>query len=176
MSKSKSIDRRDFLACATCAGITLGLGCGNDDSAPVMGGDPSATPIGDVNNYPDNPRPGSDPKTAAMPTCGGTAGLIQGPLAQSVGLNQAVAVPGRSSLFVIRDSQGMLAVDNTCSHRGTPCALRPDLLFWQCPTHGSQFTLAGINFSGPAAGSPLRRYPVCVAADGFVYIELSKGL
>ncbi len=172
---SDSLDRRDFLACAACAGVTLAAGCGNDDGATTMGGAPSVTPIGDVSNYPDSTRPGTTPGTTDMPTCGSTAGLIQGPMASSVGLNQAVVVPGRSNLFVIRDSQGMLAVDNACTHSGCACTIRPDLGFWQCPCHQSQFTLAGINFSGPAP-RPLTRYAVCKAADGRVYIDLSKKL
>jgi cytochrome b6-f complex iron-sulfur subunit len=59
----------------------------------------------------------------------------------------AFVPPGRS-VAMFRDGQGVYAVSTICTHLG--CIVRPGTDGFECPCHGSRFTLDGTVVKGPA--------------------------
>lgn len=170
---SEPTSRREFLVTTACSGAALAAGCGGEE--PTTGGpvgSPNVEPIGDPSKYPDSTRMPTTPNNTVMPTCTGTGGVL-GPAAESIGLNQAVAVQGMTNLYVVRDSTGVIAVNIACTHAGCPLALKTDRNLWECNCHGSRFSLTGIVVGGPATRN-LPRYAVCRAPDGLTRIDTSK--
>ena len=60
---------------------------------------------------------------------------------------QAFSPPGRS-VAVFRDSEGVWAVSTVCTHLGCIVKANPD--GFECPCHGSRFSLDGSVTKGPA--------------------------
>ncbi len=153
--------RRQFLI--SSAGTLVAVGCGHGETND---------PIGDPSYYPNSTRQTTPPMDTDMPMCASTTGLMPGPAAASLSVNQYIVVSGR--IVVCRDSNGLFALDLTCTHAGCEPALVAVSDCWLCPCHGSTYffngTLAGI---GPAP-RPLPRYAVCEGSDGNLYIDMSK--
>lgn len=175
--------RREFLVTTACTGAALASGCGAEEAeigGPV--GDPSAEPVGDPSKYPDSSRAPNDPANTVMPTCTASAGII-GPAADSIGLNEPVRVPDANlppdlkgkPIYVARDSKGIVAYNMTCPHLGCLPVFQADRNRWQCPCHGSTFTVGGVCIEGVAFGAPpIPRWPVCTGGDGLVRIDTTK--
>ncbi len=61
---------------------------------------------------------------------------------------------------IARDRDGAIrAVDATCTHQGCIVRHEPERACWQCPCHGSRFSLDGTVLQGPAI-KPLERVDV----------------
>jgi len=74
--------------------------------------------------------------------------------------------------WIVRDDKGFYAIFAQCTHLGcTPRWLEAEGKF-KCPCHGSGFTMAGINFEGPAP-RPLERVKIGLADDGQLLIDTS---
>jgi cytochrome b6-f complex iron-sulfur subunit len=75
--------------------------------------------------------------------------------------------------WIVNDGQRIFAVSVVCTHLGcTPNWMENERKF-KCPCHGSGFTMAGINFEGPAP-VPLRRYEVSLADDGQIVVNKGR--
>ena len=61
----------------------------------------------------------------------------------------------KERLFIIRDSLGLYAVSDICTHRGCMLLIKDKKIV--CPCHGANFTLNGQPVSGPA-NKPLDNY------------------
>lgn len=70
--------------------------------------------------------------------------------------NGALVYP-KYKLAIIRNKQGFLALNLTCTHLGCLVQVHEDGL--HCPCHGSCFDFQGQVTRGPAS-SPLRHYPL----------------
>ncbi len=67
----------------------------------------------------------------------------------------------------------LVAVSVVCTHLGCiPQWLAGDERF-KCPCHGSGFTIAGVNFEGPAP-RPLERFGIELDADGFLAVDMTR--
>jgi Rieske Fe-S protein len=169
---SEPTSRRDFLAVAAAAAATAG--CGAADPTSV-----NSDPGGDPMNFPGSTRSPSNPSGTDTTVCGSTAGLIVGPAAQDLGLNQVLPVPGApgnvSPLYVCRDSTGIVGLFNKCTHSGCTPNFLPDTAIWLCPCHNSIFGITGNVLRGPAPTN-MARYAACKGADGLIRIDLSKKL
>lgn len=151
---------------AGCA--VAAAGCGVDSES--VNADPAGFAAG--SRLPTGPGGGD----AALCT-GATEGLIIGPAAQDVPLNQPVkaSYAALPNLYVCRDSQGLVGLDSTCTHRGCAPNFVMDQGIWLCPCHGSQYGLTGNLIKGPAP-LPMKKYAACKGSDGLVYIDVSKPL
>ena len=110
-----------------------------------------------------------DPGT--MPTCATTSGLMAGPLASSLAVNQAALVSG--NIWVARDPQKVFALNIVCQHAGctySSLAIEQGSFDWVCKCHGSRYAFDGTLKGGPAI-KPLPRYLVCEGSDGKLYID-----
>jgi cytochrome b6-f complex iron-sulfur subunit len=163
---SDLVSRRQFIIAGAGSCAAACAGCGGDGS-----GGSTTDPIGDPSYYPDSSRPPSAPMDTAMPQCGTTTGLLAGPMASAVSVNQAALVSGR--IYVCRDSNGVFALDLTCTHASCQPGLSADSGIWVCPCHNSQFAFDGSLLKGPAT-RPLPRYYVCKGADGKLYVDTTK--
>jgi nitrite reductase/ring-hydroxylating ferredoxin subunit len=163
--------RRQFVKSAACAACTafIANGCGTQDT--IGGGGSPDEPIADVGRYPDGIRTPMDPKDTVMPLCPGGGTYVIGPAAASVAVNTTVKVSG--NVYIGRDSQGLFAIDVTCTHQGCATVLQPNSLNWVCPCHGSTFGFNGSVVQGPALLS-FPKYFVCKDAAGRLVIDTSK--
>lgn len=161
---SEPSSRRDFLLLAAGAAVVSGCGDGESVNADPQGFDPGA-------RLPTKPASGED----AAACSGDTSAFAIGPAAQDVPLNQPMKVnyPAIPNLYVCRDSQGLVGLDITCTHRGCRPDFVPDYGIWMCPCHGSQYGLTGNLLKGPAP-LPMKKYAACKGSDGFVRIDVSK--
>ncbi|MBI2377241.1 MAG: Rieske 2Fe-2S domain-containing protein [Deltaproteobacteria bacterium] len=76
-------------------------------------------------------------------------------------------------VFIVNDAGRLIAVFARCTHLGcTPRWYASDVKF-KCPCHGSGFTLAGVNFEGPAP-RPLERAKIWLARDGEIRIDVGQ--
>jgi cytochrome b6-f complex iron-sulfur subunit len=75
--------------------------------------------------------------------------------------------------WIVHHDGKIFAISSVCTHLGcTPNWMENERKF-KCPCHGSGFTMAGINFEGPAP-TPLRRYEVSLAEDGQVVVNQGR--
>ena len=150
---SESTSRRDFLAVTAAAVATAG-GCGNNDPNSL-----TADPGGDPMNFPASSRVPTSPGGSDTTVCSSTSGLVVGPSAQDLGLNQVMLVAGApanvSPLYVCRDSTGYVGMFNKCTHLGCTPNFVPDQAIWRCPCHGSQYDVTG-RVIGPPRSSAWR--------------------
>ena len=83
-------------------------------------------------------------------------GARQGPAARApvaLGSPQGLAlgqVRSQEGVALVRDAQGLLALDLTCPHLGCRPAWQASQKRFVCPCHGSAFDLTGRRLSGPA--------------------------
>ena len=76
-------------------------------------------------------------------------------------------------VFIVRDDTSLYAVYAKCTHLGcTPRWYGSDDKF-KCPCHGSGFTVAGVNFEGPAP-RPLARARIWLGPDGIVRVDVGR--
>lgn len=92
--------------------------------------------------------------------------LADHPELGSVGGTALIDVGLSLPLAVTMTSEGVYVVTSTqCTHQG--CEVRRGGPGWQCPCHGSQFTVDGEVVRGPAQ-SPLTMYDYQLSSDGTV--------
>jgi nitrite reductase/ring-hydroxylating ferredoxin subunit len=80
---------------------------------------------------------------------------------------------GSHGVVVCRIAGTLHAVTDNCSHRDATLSdgrLRGPLI--TCPLHGAQFDVRTGEQQGPPAVTPIACYPVTVADDGTVSVEL----
>ena len=76
-------------------------------------------------------------------------------------------------IWVVNDGSKIFALLAVCTHLGcTPNWMENERKF-KCPCHGSGFTMAGVNFEGPAP-VPLRRCEVSLADDGQIVVNKGR--
>ncbi|MBI4816081.1 MAG: Rieske 2Fe-2S domain-containing protein [Deltaproteobacteria bacterium] len=76
-------------------------------------------------------------------------------------------------VYIVRESDRLFALFAKCTHLGcTPRWYASDHKF-KCPCHGSGFTLAGINFEGPAP-SALVRAKIWLRSDGEILVDVGQ--
>lgn len=76
------------------------------------------------------------------------------------------------SVLVCRTAGAVFAVENCCSHNGSPLAggrVRGYTL--SCPVHGAKFDLRDGSTAGALTKSPIRTFPVGVA-NGTLFIHM----
>jgi Rieske Fe-S protein len=67
-------------------------------------------------------------------------------------------------LFIVRqNAQTYYTLSAVCTHRG--CTIEEKLNRFECPCHGSRYSLRGDVIRGPAE-RPLRRYPTRLESNG----------
>jgi cytochrome b6-f complex iron-sulfur subunit len=136
----------------TCAGCTRRValqGFAMTAASLLVGCSDGATPPPDA------------PPTSSHTMCGSNLCLdLADPLnAALTEVDGAVTVQvSRDTIIVVRTSQStVIALSEICTHQG--CNVRYDRVgkVFNCPCHGSRFSLAGTAIRGPAS-SPLRKY------------------
>lgn len=162
---SESTSRRDFLLLA--AGTAAVAGCGDSESVNAEPQEFAASA-----RLPNRPVAGTE---GLCSDGGAAANLAIGPAAAEVPLNQPMKVnyPAIPNLYVCRDSQGLVGLDITCTHRGCRPNFVPEQAIWLCPCHSSQYGLTGNLLRGPAP-LPMTRYAACKGSDGLIRIDVSK--
>ncbi len=68
-------------------------------------------------------------------------------LPESLPAGEALVPPGRA-VAVYRDAEGVYALSMICTHLG--CVVKPNPEGFECPCHGSRFSLTGGVVKGPA--------------------------
>ena len=77
------------------------------------------------------------------------------------------------NLFVYRDHEGIKAVSAICTHLG--CILERSMEGFECPCHGSCYSIEGKVVSGPAPRN-LTWYGISRGAGGKIEINLGKSV
>jgi cytochrome b6-f complex iron-sulfur subunit len=73
-------------------------------------------------------------------------------------------------VWIVRTDQGLFALSANCTHLGcTPVWLEAENRF-QCPCHGSAYSLDGQNIEGPAP-RPLERFGVTLDRQGRIVVD-----
>jgi len=76
----------------------------------------------------------------------------------NVTLNNVGGAVSANGIVIARASAtNIVAVSQACTHQGTAVVFRPSRNDFQCPNHGSVFSLSGSVTQGPAT-RPLRRF------------------
>lgn len=164
---SEPNSRRQFMISST--GLIVAVGCGSEETS---GPGQTNEPIGDPDYYPNTTRNPQGPMDVPMPSCSSTAGLMQAPQAASqLSVNQIMQVSG--NVYIGRDSNGLFAINITCTHAGCTPVWNPAPQVFICGCHGSTFALDGALLKGPAM-RPLPKYYVCRDSQGRLFIDTSK--
>ncbi len=77
----------------------------------------------------------------------------------------------KERLFVIRDSLGLYAVSDVCTHRDCMVLIKGNTL--ACPCHGAAFTLDGLVINGPAE-KPLEHYYIYKNRQNVLVVDVTK--
>ena len=101
--------------------------------------------------------------------------LFEPPTAFSAGPPEAIEVGSvvtfvEQRAYVIRVAEGFRALSAVCTHLGCITRFQPDRNIIACPCHGSQFTLAGDVFAGPAP-RPLRWLQMNLSEKGELIVD-----
>lgn len=91
-------------------------------------------------------------KVSEIPTGEGKAGII-----------------GSMNVAVYHAADGLIVMDNTCTHMGCQTDWNSDEKVWDCPCHGSRYQADGTVINGPAI-DPLPRLDFKVEDDEIVLI------
>jgi nitrite reductase/ring-hydroxylating ferredoxin subunit len=94
--------------------------------------------------------------------------VLDEPSAYPLGTTTPVA-EGRA--FIKHDEHGLYAINATCTHLG--CLVKQALGGFECPCHGSQFTVNGAVTQGPAT-RPLTYAALTLNAEGQVVVDVSQ--
>ena len=86
--------------------------------------------------------------------------------------NEPIRVSGQN-LYVLHDEEGYAVLGALCTHLGL--RHRASGEGFDCPCHGSRFTLDGRIVKGPAP-SPLAWYEVSLAPDGQMIVDTKKSV
>jgi cytochrome b6-f complex iron-sulfur subunit len=86
-------------------------------------------------------------------------------LPQGLGPNEPFIPPGRP-IAVFRDADGVYAVSTVCTHLG--CIVKAENGRFDCPCHGSRFSLDGTVVKGPAPKALPWLSVSAVSADTFI--------
>jgi Rieske Fe-S protein len=128
----------------TGTGTTVDLGGSGDGGSPDMGCNNTAT--------------------------AGTGAVDSNLTPAAVVLGKAYLITGTKYL-IGRDAGGLFAIDNVCTHAGTTLiASTGSPTIFNCPRHGSQFSVNGSVTGGPAT-LPLKHYAVTLTAKGTLAID-----
>lgn len=79
-----------------------------------------------------------------------------------------ITIPPGRSVYVLRDTDGFYAISAVCTHLG--CIVKLHSGVFECPCHGSRFTLNGDVISG-AAPKALEWYAISMAPDGQLIVD-----
>lgn len=82
----------------------------------------------------------------------------------------AIDVVDRRMIYLVRSSDGVRAMDSTCTHLGCRTRFNPESSRIECPCHGGVYDANGNVVSGPPP-SPLRTLPARVE-NGRVFVEV----
>ncbi len=104
------------------------------------------------------------PKAAVLPS---PSKKFRVELPESLALGEAFIPPGRS-VALFRDSEGIYAISTVCTHLG--CIVKATPHGFDCPCHGSRFTLDGSVLRGPAP-APLRWLAVAPLGGTAVMVD-----
>jgi len=85
-------------------------------------------------------------------------------------LNQVVHKEG-NRIFLIRDTAGLYAVSDVCTHR--ECMLKNSNNRLECPCHEGVFTLHGQPMSGPVE-EPLNHYYIYKNKQNQLVVDMSR--
>jgi Rieske Fe-S protein len=107
----------------------------------------------------------------------GTTNSCSGPL----NAGQASAITSGSAkhftdnfnydLFVVRDANGVYAINGSCPHAG--CTVTKKTSSWYCNCHGATWDADGNHPTSPA-NSALVHYSVCIDGSGNVLVDYNK--
>jgi Rieske Fe-S protein len=111
------------------------------------------------------------PDTAPVSGCS-TTSFNTNRAATSFAVGTATFFSARRT-FVCRDAGGLYTVTSICTHQGCDIDFVSQGSGFSCPCHGSRFNYVGAVTNGPA-GSPLRHYEMCIAADGRLWFDTSR--
>lgn len=145
------MDRRSFLGWA-------GMGCVASSLPGVLVGCSNSTDTVESGiSSPGSPAAVTTPD--GFQNVGTVTELEQGPIVVTQGLP--------SPVMVVRDSaasNGVVAVNPTCTHAGCQVKWQSQEKRFACPCHGSQFQANGTVVQGPAR-EPLQQYEVMIEGD-----------
>ncbi|MBN1129929.1 MAG: Rieske (2Fe-2S) protein [Chitinispirillaceae bacterium] len=82
-----------------------------------------------------------------------------------------IAHDEKNRLLIGRDSRGLFAMSDVCTHRS--CMLRLDNGRLRCPCHNAEFDFYGNPIKGPVE-RPLDRYYIHKNADGTLRVDPAK--
>jgi Rieske Fe-S protein len=154
----EALGRRDFCQGALASAVLVSAGCG---AAGTNGTNLDMAPGGD----------GGSSSDLGCNTAGSCpAGAVDSGMMPAAILLGKVYVISGTKYAVIRDAGGLFATDLTCTHRAcTVAASTGTPVIFNCPCHGSQYTLGGAVMSGPAT-VPLQHYAICLTTKGTVAV------
>jgi Rieske Fe-S protein len=105
---------------------------------------------------------------------GSCAGTVDGGSASALGVGKAKRLESSSyDLWLCRESNGLYAMDNYCTHAG--CAVSQQNGGFYCPCHGATFDFNGGNLTGPPT-QPLNHVAVCVDDRGEALIDPTQSV
>jgi cytochrome b6-f complex iron-sulfur subunit len=76
-------------------------------------------------------------------------------------------------VVIFSDSDGIFAISSICTHLG--CVVTPVEWGFQCPCHGSKYTLDGKVIAGPAP-RPLEWHEIRQLEDGTLAVDTAKAV
>jgi cytochrome b6-f complex iron-sulfur subunit len=76
-------------------------------------------------------------------------------------------------VVIFADSDGIFAISSICTHLG--CTVAPTEWGFQCPCHGSKYTLDGKVIAGPAP-RPLEWHEIRQLEDGTLAVDTAKAV
>lgn len=79
----------------------------------------------------------------------------------------------KERFYIIRDSSGLYAVSDVCTHRGCMVLIKDNT--FECPCHSAVFTLEGRPLSGPA-DKPLDHYYIYKNKQDVLVVDVTKSI
>jgi nitrite reductase/ring-hydroxylating ferredoxin subunit len=165
--------RRDFcaFACLGAAGATFAA-CFSDGTGAVGTGGLNGS---DGNNsvdasnvtHPDASGSGSGSGSGSAATCSGTYVDVGAPTTFTMNVPKLVS---GSSVFIVRDANGLYALSSKCTHQGVSLTAQSTRFY--CSAHGATFSLVGAVTGGPTSKA-LQHYSLCTLANGNVGLQTS---
>jgi len=76
-------------------------------------------------------------------------------------------------VIIFSDVDGLFAISSVCTHLG--CLVAPTEWGFQCPCHGSKYTLEGKVIAGPAP-RPLEWHEISQEVDGTLVVDTAKSV
>lgn len=94
--------------------------------------------------------------------------------AETLVVGQVMTIP-ETATFIARDQRGYYAIGAFCPHQGCVVRYNSQAATFDCPCHGSRFTLEGKVRNGPA-GTNLPHRPLCRLPNGRLAIDYTRFL